>query len=126
MNRCSTTIKQDHLNFGISCVKNLLYYEEVVVEHSTDIARLKQEASSLQPPDTLNSDLLIIFNATLLTMATRKQETDLVKGGIIIIRGGVIDAVATLETFAGPHPEGAMVIDAKGGKNTVFSLTTLC
>jgi alpha-D-ribose 1-methylphosphonate 5-triphosphate diphosphatase PhnM len=65
--------------------------------------------------DAANADLLIILNATLLTMATGKQETDIVKGGILVVRGGIIDAVATLDTFTTPAPQGAMVIDAKGG-----------
>ncbi|KAG2020880.1 amidohydrolase, variant 3 [Coprinopsis cinerea AmutBmut pab1-1] len=136
LSRCATSIIQDKVNFGINCVKDLLYYQEVHVEHSTDIARLKKEASGFRPgiqtpaskdaehevSYTINdkdngaiTDLMIIFNATLLTMATGKQETDLIRGGILIVRGGVIDAVATLETFSEVDVKGAIVIDAKGG-----------
>ncbi|KAG6903543.1 hypothetical protein DXG01_017036, partial [Tephrocybe rancida] len=46
LKKCSSAIDEDPVNFGISCVKNQLRYQEVVVEHSTDIARLKRDADN--------------------------------------------------------------------------------
>ncbi|KAF9448884.1 hypothetical protein P691DRAFT_759499 [Macrolepiota fuliginosa MF-IS2] len=40
---CSSAIQQDRLNFGTNCVHALVDYQEVLIEHPTDIARLKQE-----------------------------------------------------------------------------------
>ncbi|RDB24015.1 hypothetical protein Hypma_008641 [Hypsizygus marmoreus] len=106
LDSCSTAIKNDASTFGIACVKNLLEYQEVIVEHSTDIARLKKDANG--------HELVVIYNATLLTMATGNEKRDLVHGGILISRGGVIDSVGTLENTLIPGGP-ATAINAHGG-----------
>ncbi|KAF8061652.1 hypothetical protein FPV67DRAFT_1673271 [Lyophyllum atratum] len=108
LNKCSSAIKKDDINFGISCVKDLLDYQEVIVEHSTDIARLKRDADG--------HELVIVYNATLLTMAWGKLRWDLIPGGIVIVRGGIISGVGTLAQADELIPGGpATVINAEGG-----------
>ncbi|KAK0458560.1 uncharacterized protein EV420DRAFT_364695 [Desarmillaria tabescens] len=100
LSRCTSTIRKDHLTFGIDCVKNLLEYQEIVVEHSTDISWLKKDvASTASHPE---SDLLVLYNATLLTMETGEFEKDLVREALLVIRGGVITTAAALSTVVIP------------------------
>ena len=47
LGQCSSQIKSDRITFGISCVKNLLEYQRIDIEHSTDIARLKKETKQV-------------------------------------------------------------------------------
>lgn len=98
----------------------------MLIEHSTDIARLKQEARSLQGAHKAwldledGSDTLVITNATILTMETGKVERDLIKDGILVTRGGVIDFVGP----ASDHitvPARAQTIDAQGGQFQLHS-----
>ncbi|GLB35482.1 putative amidohydrolase family protein [Lyophyllum shimeji] len=108
LRKCSAAIEADQINFGISCVKDLLEYQEVTVEHSTDTARLKRDADG--------HERVVVYNATLLTMATGELRWDLVPGGILIARGGVIHAVGTLAQADSLIPGGtATVINAQGG-----------
>ncbi|KAF5386656.1 hypothetical protein D9615_001957 [Tricholomella constricta] len=108
LEKCSTAINEDQINFGISCVKNLLEYQEVIIEHSTDIARLKNDADG--------HDVVVIYNATLLTMATGDVRWDLITGGIVVARGGVISSVGTLAQAESLIPGGpATAINAEGG-----------
>jgi hypothetical protein len=91
----------------------------VVVEHSTDIARLKQAAKAAHKhkdwieigQDT--SDAVLIHNVTILTMESDDVETDLIRGGSLLVRGGVIQHVGTLTSDAVP---GVKAFDAGGGK----------
>jgi hypothetical protein len=113
LEQCSSQIKDDLNTFGISCVKNLVEYQRIDIEHSTDIARLKKEAKQVSHIASNNFDLVVITNATLLTMESGNPEADLIRNGILTIRGGVIE-------YAGPSPDytppaGATVIDAEGG-----------
>jgi hypothetical protein len=128
--KCSSEIKTDRTNYGIKCVKDLLNYQEIIVEHSTDIARLKREAGaarhghkswlSVESGNVTDSsrpfptnDMLVIYNATLLTMATGDPRWDIIEGGILISQGGVITGAGTLEnTFV---PERATAINAHEG-----------
>ncbi|KAF9441331.1 hypothetical protein P691DRAFT_766420 [Macrolepiota fuliginosa MF-IS2] len=117
---CSPAIQQDRLNFGINCVHSLVDYQEVLIEHPTDITRLKQEAASLKGVHKEwldlrdNSDVLVITNATIITMATGNVKGDLIEDGVLVTRGGVIE-------YAGPAssdvriPVLAQSIDAQGG-----------
>jgi hypothetical protein len=128
--KCSSEIKTDRTNYGITCVKDLLQYQEIYIAHSTDIARLKRDAnaarhefeswvsvgpeniSKLRP--LLTNDTLVIYNATLLTMATGDLRRDLVRGGVLVSQGGVITGAGTLEnTFV---PERATAINAQEGE----------
>ena len=119
-------MKQDRLNFGISCVHELVDHHEIVIEHSTDIARLKQEAASLQETheerfdNQEDSDLLIIINATILTMETGRLEDDLIENGVLVTRGGVIEhARPIVSNF--PIPARAQVINAQRGEFWLLS-----
>ncbi|KAG5642728.1 hypothetical protein DXG03_002273 [Asterophora parasitica] len=85
LDKCASAIKADSINFGISCVKSLLDFQEVVVKHSTDIARLKHDAQG--------HDVVVIYNATLLTMETGTEQWDIIPSGVLVTRGGVISSV---------------------------------
>ncbi|THU96354.1 hypothetical protein K435DRAFT_722853 [Dendrothele bispora CBS 962.96] len=114
LSKCSSQIENDATKFGISCVKNLLEYQEIVVEHSTDIARLKESAKSFSQSD--NADVVVIHNATILTMETGDLQDDLIKGGMLVIRGGVIEDIYSVANApALTTYMGSMVIDAQGG-----------
>lgn len=95
-------------------------HQEIVIEHSTDIARLKQEAAFLQETheesfDSQDSDLLIITNATILTMETGRLEDDLIENGVLVTRGGVIEHVGPIvSNFS--IPARAQVINAQRGE----------
>ncbi|KAJ7442290.1 hypothetical protein FB451DRAFT_1057716 [Mycena latifolia] len=112
LSKCTSKIKHDTTNFGISCVKDLLEYQEVVVEHSTDIARLKRDAVTVNAQANANSDVFVIFNATILTMETGDPELDLIREGVLTIRGGVIESVGALGSLV---PSGATAFNAQGG-----------
>ncbi|KAJ6581530.1 hypothetical protein B0H19DRAFT_1207473 [Mycena capillaripes] len=114
LSKCASEIEHDTTRFGISCVKNLLEYQEVVVEHSTDIARLKRDAAGLkaQAQAKADADVFVIFNATILTMETGDPELDLIREGVLTIRGGVIESVGALGTLV---PSGVTAFNAQGG-----------
>ena len=104
LSQCSSEIEQDPETFGIACVKNLVEFQEVFAEHSTDIARLKK--------DVQTTSKLVIQNATLLTMETGNLDTDLIHGGSLVIKDGVFEAVGALSDG---DLEDAEVIQANGG-----------
>lgn len=123
LDKCSTAIKEDPSTFGISCVKDLLEYQEIIVRHSTDISRLKRDASAFIMANggtgtSANADVLVITNATLLTYNTGHLDADLVPNGILIIRGGVFESVTTIQNAV--IPDGATVINAYGGSFAFF------
>lgn len=62
--------------------------------------------------DLANADVLVITNATILTMESGSG-TDLIDSGAIVTRGGVITSVGPSRNAVIPH--GATVIDAQGG-----------
>ncbi|EGN96264.1 hypothetical protein SERLA73DRAFT_94359 [Serpula lacrymans var. lacrymans S7.3] len=111
LSQCSSDINKDPSNFGISCIKGILNYQEIFVHHSSDIARLKQEALDLDPAN-LNADLLVIKNATILTMDKAFSE-NVLHGGVLTVRGGVIESVNLQHEAV--IPNGATVVDAEGG-----------
>ncbi|KAF8968323.1 hypothetical protein BDZ97DRAFT_1655335 [Flammula alnicola] len=120
LTQCSSAIEKDHSTFGISCVKSLLEFQMVDVEHTTDIARLKKQAAKAAhvhkdwlDVEQSNSDLVVITNATLLTMASGDEEADLLYDGVMTVRGGVIESIGPLSSYT--IPTGATVIDASGG-----------
>ena len=124
LKKCASEIKHDHSTFGIDCVKSLLDFQKVAVEHETDITRLKKQAAKAARVhkdwlDTgrLNpSDHLRVYNATLLTMATDNVEVDLIHNGSMLIVGGVIRRIGAGHTFDDLLP-GITSLDAKGGKS---------
>lgn len=113
-------VERDRLNFGISCVHKLVNYQEVIIKHPTDIARLKQEAAALHGTHKAwldlqdGSDTLVITNATVLTMETGEIGNDLIENGTLVTRGGVIQYVGPISQ-AFSIPARAQVIDAQGG-----------
>jgi hypothetical protein len=111
LKKCHSALINDKITFGISCTKELLEYQEIIVEHSTDIARLKKDAAMLS--EIADSGVLVITNATLLTMETNSP-ADLIKNGILFVRDGVIQAV--LRQDHAVIPQGVKVINAMGGR----------
>ncbi|KAF5379918.1 hypothetical protein D9757_007232 [Collybiopsis confluens] len=114
LSKCSNATKKDPTTFGISCVKGLVQYQEIVVESSTDIARLKKQARMQMQGE--NSDVVVINNATVLTMETGDIEKDLLHNGVVVVRGGVIESIFSVDEgddFV--VPEGATVVNAKQG-----------
>ena len=119
-------------------------YQEVIIEHSTDIARLKRDADAIKntqqlPPraereDRLDAatepqvapfpttDTVIIYNATLVTMATGELRWDLIEHGLLVTQGGVIIGAGRLENSFTPGL--ATAINAHGGdidtRNVVY------
>lgn len=115
--QCSSHIRKDPLDFGISCTKGLLNYQELIVSHSTDIHRLKVEAKAASTADdadaSVNSDFLVIYNATLLTMDGDGPEKDLLHDSLMIVAGGEIVTILGVQDAVIPY--GAMTFDAQGG-----------
>ncbi|KAJ7593490.1 hypothetical protein C8J56DRAFT_931194 [Mycena floridula] len=106
LDKCASAVKRDHDKFGIHCTKTLLDYQEIVVEHSTDISRLKKDAED-------SGGMMVIFNATVLTMETGDLNQDLIRDAVVVTRGGLIDSVGSLADIV--IPEGVAAIDAHGG-----------
>ncbi len=119
LSKCSTEIADDSLNFGIACTKKLLDIHEFVVEYPTDISRLKQDAlASMHTTDEAaraNADVLVITNATLLTMETGSLQYDVLHGAVLFTRNGRIEAIGGAQDIV--VPEGAMLIDVEGGRH---------
>jgi hypothetical protein len=112
------------VNFGIDCIKHVVSYQDVVVTHTTDIYRLKEDArrahlSSTHSSATIgNADVLVITNATILTMETGVLEQDMLTDAILVSKGGIISLVAGVlqeSEFA-----GAKILDARGGIITII------
>lgn len=116
LKQCSSQIEQDQNTFGISCVKNLVEYQRIDIEHSTDIARLKKEAKQVSHAASNNFGLVVFTNATLLTMESGNPGADLIRDGVLTIRAGVIEYVGS--SFNYTLPTGATVIDTDGGNGT--------
>jgi cytosine/adenosine deaminase-related metal-dependent hydrolase len=94
-------------------VKKLVEFQEVIVSHSTDIARLKKDAASISP-SSADSDAFVVYNATLITMESGNINDDLIHDAVVVTRGGIIE-------FAGPSsdatiPRNAASVNAHGGR----------
>jgi hypothetical protein len=103
-------------------------FNRLDVEHSTDIFRLKKEASENPKlmqnarKSSFHSDLVIINNATILTMATGDLKQDLIQNGALIVQGGVITGLGKRidnQTLL----DGGTVINANGGQSCIIMLT---
>jgi sorbitol-specific phosphotransferase system component IIA len=101
------------LTFGIECTNKLLSHEEIIVEHKTDIQRLKEEAKASGTGLT-DSAVLVITNATLLTFATNSPD-DLIHEAVLFVRDGVIEAIFD-EGEDVVISQSSVVVDAAGGK----------
>ena len=91
-------------------MKNLLEIEELVVETSTDIARLGRDAAAYNPASS-NADVVVIKNATILTMDNGEE---VIQGGVLVSRGGLIESVGLPGEIS--IPDDAFTIDAEGGE----------
>lgn len=116
LRQCSSAIHKDSSNFGIGCTKNLLEYQEVVVEHSTDVERLKGDAFAVARAagidDVAGPAILVITNATVLTMETGSPRGDLIHNALLVVRDGVIQLVMGAPAVM---PQGALILNAMGG-----------
>ena len=110
--KCGTAIKKDAKRFGIECVKGLLGVQKLVVWYNTDISRLKSDISGFQRDDTSDQIDLVVKNATIITMETGKEETDVLNGASLLIRGGLVYSIVTGGVQV---PNTTKVIDANGG-----------
>lgn len=119
LSECRSAILHDHLSYGIDCVKSLLDVKEIHVTYDSDSARLKRDAlgaakcESADSACTDNADVLVIRNATLLMMDVGILDQDLLPRGTIVVKGGVIRQVGRDVDI--DAPQGATVIDARGG-----------
>ena len=109
LDECRDQLEADVLSYGIKCVQDLVDSQEVQVSHSTDIARLKQDAAS-----SGQTGLFVVHNATILTMETGSAQSDIVYGGVMVVDNGVIREVGHSEDIS--VPENATMFDAQGGK----------
>ncbi|KAK0227971.1 hypothetical protein IW262DRAFT_568411 [Armillaria fumosa] len=108
LKECLHSIKNDPSTFGIRCVNDLVESQEIFVEHSTDIARLKEEAKT-----SGSSGVVAVYNATLLTMETGLVESDLIREGVMLVKDGVIQAIGPVDDI--PIPEDAVKFNANQG-----------
>ena len=110
--KCGTAIKKDAKRFGIQCVKGLLNIQKLAVWYHTDISRLKRDISGSQKDDTSVQIDLVVRNATIITMETGKEETDILNGASLLIRGGLVYSIVAGDVQV---PNATKVIDANGG-----------
>lgn len=116
LSECSDEIAADPLRFGIDCIKNLLKVQEIHVSFASDVSRLKNDAfaSALaRGAGDQNTDVIAITNATILTMESGSLHHDLVEDAVMVIRGGVIDSVGSMNAMT--IPQGATVLNAGKG-----------
>ncbi|KAJ3798012.1 hypothetical protein GGU11DRAFT_27909 [Lentinula aff. detonsa] len=112
--QCIKAAQNDRDTFGISCSSGLIEQQEVVVEHPTDIARLKADVRPLYGQNiTTTAVIVAIHNATILTMETGDEAWDLIEHGAMLIRDGVIIAIGREESIQ--IPPGAVTVDVQGG-----------
>ncbi|KAG8928328.1 hypothetical protein FRC00_001793 [Tulasnella sp. 408] len=119
LKHCRSAIQGDPSTFGIDCVRQYVNVTEVHVYHQSESRRLSDDAFDVAhreekgevDPSQNHADILVIINATLVTMATGSEANDIVHDGTIIIQGGVIQLVGRGLVV----PQGAKVIDAQGG-----------
>ncbi|KAK0474891.1 hypothetical protein IW261DRAFT_532142 [Armillaria novae-zelandiae] len=108
LTECLPSIKNDPSTFGIGCVNDLVESQEIFVEHSTDIVRLKEEVKT-----SGSSGVVAVYNATLLTMETGLVESDLIREGVMLVNDGVIQAIGSVDDI--PIPEDAVKFNANQG-----------
>jgi len=107
--QCSQAIKADTQTFGVDCVTRLLDITEVDVRYESEVTRLRREARAFSGVDTV-----AFVNATILTMEHGDVHRDLISGGTVILRDGLIDAVGKDGEVS--VPAGTLVIQTDGGE----------
>jgi hypothetical protein len=110
--KCGKAIKKDAKRFGIECVKGLLSVQKLVVWYQTDITRLKRDISGLRGDDARDLIDLVVKNATIITMETGNEETDVLKGASLLIKNGLVHSIVAGGVQI---PNARKVIDADGG-----------
>ena len=110
--KCASIIKKDGKRFGIECVKGLLGVQKLVVWYQTDISRLKRDISKSLEGDASNRIDLVVRNATIITMETGYEETDVLKEATLLLRNGLVHSIVTGDVQV---PNATKVIDASGG-----------
>ncbi|KAG8988372.1 hypothetical protein FRB90_002790 [Tulasnella sp. 427] len=119
LKHCRSAIHGDSSTFGIDCVQRYVNFTEIHASYQSASDRLNKDAFEVAQRDGSDADhmakrqadILVIINATIVTMSTGDERQDIIYGGTIIVQGGVIQLV-------GPNlavPQGAKVIDAEGG-----------
>ncbi|KAF9228696.1 hypothetical protein BS17DRAFT_691608 [Gyrodon lividus] len=108
LSTCSQAIKEDMQTFGVKCVTNLLDVTEVDVRYESEVTRLRREVRALA-----NADVVAFVNATILTMEHGDVHQDLINGGTVTLRDGLIDAVGRDGEV--PIPTGALIVQTDGG-----------
>ncbi|KAF8842538.1 hypothetical protein BDN67DRAFT_965670 [Paxillus ammoniavirescens] len=108
LSTCSQAIKQDEQTFGVGCVTSLLDVTEVNVWYESEVTRLRRDARTFA-----NADVVAFVNATILTMEHGNVHQDLINGGTVVLRDGLIDAVGRDGEV--PIPTGALVVQTDGG-----------
>ena len=111
LGECSKASRNDDLTFGIDCVKHLLDVHELKISYKS-----KARASS-------SDGYLVVKNATLLTMASGDSSKDIIRNGVLVTRGGLIEQVGKEGKVN--IPNGATVIDAEGGKCIALSCSSI-
>ncbi|KAG8881276.1 hypothetical protein FRB98_004435 [Tulasnella sp. 332] len=130
LGECKRAIRHDSNSFGIDCVKTLLNVQEIYVAFEHERSRIKKAASDAFVAEHtcndqkthdrhLTSDILIIRNATVVSMITGNERNDILHRRTLEIRDGVI-----VESYAmydnngvlniSPTAPGAKIIDAEG------------
>lgn len=92
-----------------------------MVEHSTDIARLKKERADMvdaKGKAITGSETIVIQNAIVLTMAPGSSGGDRIQNGVVVIKNGVIHEVGAAESVT--IPLNSQIVDAKGGEGLFF------
>ncbi|KIJ63294.1 hypothetical protein HYDPIDRAFT_113258 [Hydnomerulius pinastri MD-312] len=108
LSSCSQAIEEDTQNFGVGCVTSLLDVTEVYVHYESEVTRLRREAKAFA-----GADIVAFVNATILTMENGELDEDLISGGTVVLRDGLIEAVGKdTEVHV---PTEALVIQAEGG-----------
>jgi predicted amidohydrolase YtcJ len=90
-------------------VTRLLDVTEVDVRYESEVTRLRREAHAFSDVDTV-----ALVNATILTMEHGDVHQDIIGGGTVILRDGLIDAVGKDGEVS--VPAGALTIQINGGE----------
>ncbi|TFY58581.1 hypothetical protein EVJ58_g6333 [Rhodofomes roseus] len=113
---CLSVAKRDDPTVGFACTRNLPHFQEVIVDYTSDIRRLKNEAAAstahADEEALASADFFVIANATLLTMESGDLRSDILEDAILVTRGGQIEAIVGAQDAVIPY--GATVFNAEG------------
>lgn len=88
----------------------LLDVTEVDVRYESEVTRLRREARAYS-----GADVVAFVNATILTMEHGDVHRDVINGGTVILRDGLIDTVGKDGEVS--LPAGALIIQTDGGES---------